>query len=84
MRAWLGIALALSGSAVWLGCDDETSSNGSHEPVVYRIPVEISFEDAAAAALPGDTLIFEFSPFPPISETIVFSQSQTPLVLKGN
>ena len=84
MRAWLGIALALSGALVGLGCDDETSSGGDHDPVVYRIPLDISFEDAAAAALPGDTLIFEFTPFPPISETVVFSQSQTPLVLKGN
>ena len=64
------------------GCKNDTPTSPPHTPVVYRIPIEITFEQAAAQALPGDTLSFESSPLP-AADTVTLNSNQTPLVLTG-
>jgi len=78
----LGIALAIGIAITSAGCNDDNPSGSGHDPVVYRIPIDISFEDAAAQALPGDTLAFQLSPLP-LTQTVVISENQTPLVFTG-
>src|SRR5258706_16357315 len=76
--AWMagGLLLAMN------GCQNDTPTTPNHKPVVYRIPIEVTLDYAAAHALPGDTLSFEFSPLP-LTQTVILSGSQTPLVLTG-
>lgn len=80
MRTLTGIALVFGFVFVSTGCNDNGSS-GSHDPVVYHIGIlDYTFEEAADLAMPGDTLMFESSP-PQLTNTIVFGENQTPLVL---
>jgi parallel beta helix pectate lyase-like protein len=79
--AWMAGTL-LTAMCALSGCNSDTPTTPHHDPVVFRIPIEISFEDAAAQALPGDTLSFELSPLP-LAQTVVLNGSQTPLVLTG-
>lgn len=66
-----------------LGCSEDEKPIPPNESQVFRIPTEITFEDAVAQAGPGDTLLFLFSPLP-LAETVTIGSSQTPLVLIGN
>lgn len=69
-------------SGVW-GCGDDENPVGPRKGRTISIPSEMEFTEAAAQALPGDTLDVQFSPFP-LSETVVFKSGQTPLVIQGN
>ena len=82
MRILTGIALVAGVGLASTSCNNDGSSGSGHDPVVYHIPLEISLEEAAAQALPGDTLAIEGVPSP-LTDTIVFSENQTPLVLTG-
>jgi parallel beta helix pectate lyase-like protein len=77
----IGIALMIGFGVAASGCNDDNSSGSNHDPVVYHIGLlDYTFEEAADLALPGDTLVFESSP-PQLTNTIVFGENQTPLVL---
>jgi len=65
------------------GCGGDNPTKPGRGPITFNIPTEISLQDAAAAAQPGDTLLVLFSPFP-LTETVSFSSDQTPLIIMGN
>lgn len=78
--AWLlPIVVTLSLSAC---SDDDPPPRGS---VTWTIPTETSLEDAVNQAGAGDTLII-LSAFPtqPVTETLVITNTQTPLVIMGD
>jgi Right handed beta helix region len=77
-----GIALLIGFILALIGCSNDDGPSGSgHDPVVYHIGLlDYTFEEAAELAMPGDTLMFDISP-PKLTNTIVFGENQTPLVL---
>lgn len=73
-----GLAAALAG-----GCSNDPSIPMVPKPNrVILIPTEMSLEQAADSAAAGDTLEVVFVGAP-ISQTLVFSSEQTPLVFRG-
>lgn len=79
--AFLTAVLSL-GLGFLSGCSEDDAPGG-RDPVTFNIPTEISFEEAAAQAEPGDTLLFLFEPLG-LGATVTFTADQTPLVLRGN
>ena len=78
-KAFLGVVVI--GGFVLAGCGDDEPTEPPRDPEVFFIPLEISLEQAANIAIPGDTLIITGSLL--LLETVTFSSNQTPLVILG-
>ena len=81
---WIVLVL-IAGITMFLSScsDDDPPPRG---PMVWKIPGEASLEEAADGAAPGDTLLLLDSPFgiPPVTETLIFSNTQTPIVIMSD
>jgi hypothetical protein len=79
--AWLLSLLVMTGVCLSACSDDDPPPR---TPVIWTVPTESSLQEVAAGAAGGDTVII-LSAFPtqPVTETLVFSNTQTPLVIMG-
>jgi hypothetical protein len=67
--------------AVLAGCNNTTTSPG-RVPGILRVPNPYSFEEAAAKAVPGDTILVYLTPLP-LSGTVTIASDKTPLLIRG-
>ncbi len=67
-------------------CDDGgTNPPVTREPRTIIVPDEMDLEEAGREAVAGDTLLLRiFFPIPPLTQTVSFRSSQTPLVIRGD
>jgi hypothetical protein len=82
-RILLALTLAASSAALAGGCSDDDPAGPGRDPEVLRVPIPYTFEEAAARAIPGDTILINFATLP-LSATVTIRSEQTPLVVTGN
>ena len=76
------ILVVMVGSILSACSDDDPPPRA---PMVWLIPDEASLQEAADGAAPGDTLLLgSVFGIPPVTKTVTFSNTQTPLIIMSN
>ncbi len=85
MKHLFGLSATLVTAAllIFAGCGDDGGGSGSdRDPRDFLIPSELSFEEAAAQAVAGDTLTIADLAIT-LEATVEFRAGQTPLLIRG-
>ncbi len=80
----LVVLAAAAVSALFVASCNDSTKPATHKGTTILVPVDMTLEEAVAAAAPGDTLLLQggFTTFD-VSRTLEIASDQTPIVIRG-